>query len=116
LATIETIESEGLVERAETLGAILKRGLEDVKKANPELISEVRGVGLMLGVEFSMDEVGELCIGQMTKRGLIAAYTLNNPRVIRFEPPLIVNEAQIGFAVETFGAAVKETAEILAEL
>jgi len=116
LATIETIESEDLVGRAETLGAILKRGLEDVKKANPELISEVRGVGLMLGVEFSMDEVGELCIGQMTKRGLIAAYTLNNPRVIRFEPPLIVNEAQIGFAVETFGAAVKETAEILAEL
>lgn len=32
-----------------------------------------------------MDEVGELVIAQLTKRGMIAAYTLNNPRVIRIE-------------------------------
>ena len=63
-----------------------------------------------------MDEVGELVIAQMTKRGVIAAYTLNNPRVIRFEPPLIISDAQIEQAVSVFSEAVVETKEILAML
>ena len=70
----------------------------------------------MIGVEFTMDEVGELTIAQMTKRGLIAAYTLNNPKVIRFEPPLIINEAEVEDAARIFGEAVAETAELLASL
>jgi putrescine aminotransferase len=52
----------------------------------------------------------------MLKRGMCVAYTLNNPRVLRFEPPLIISEEQVGFAVETFGDALAETSELLAEL
>ena len=116
LAALEAIESEGLCERAQTMGRRLKLGLEQVGTAQSDLVAEVRGEGLILGVEFKLDEVGELCVAQMMKRGMCAAYTLNNPRVIRFEPPLIVTESQVDFAVETFGAAVAETSELLAEL
>ena len=116
LAAIEVVESEGLVERSATMGEKLKNGLGEVQQRHGDLVSEVRGRGLMVGVEFSMDEVGELCIAQMLKRGMCAAYTLNNARVIRFEPPLIINEDQIGFAVETFDAALTETSELLAML
>ena len=67
----------------------------------------------MLGVEFAMDDVAELCIAQMVKRDVVAAYTLNNPRVIRFEPPLIIDEEQVDYAVNAFGEAVKETNDLL---
>lgn len=116
LAALSVIQEEGLVERSRVIGQRLKSGLAEAVKQNPDLVSEVRGEGLMLGVEFTMDEVGELTIAQMTKRGVIAAYTLNNPRVIRFEPPLIISEAQVDFAVEKFLSAVQETSELMASL
>jgi len=76
----------------------------------------VRGRGLMVGVEFEMDEVGELVVPQLLKRGVSVAYALNNPRVLRFEPPLIIDESQVDDAVEAFRGAVAETAELLASL
>lgn len=115
IATLDVIQSEGLAERSRTLGERLKGGLLRETKGS-ELIAEVRGRGLMVGLEFAIDEVGELVIAQMVKRGLVAAYTLNNPRVIRFEPPLIVSEEQIDHACQVVGEAVQETADLLREL
>lgn len=113
LAAIQVIEEEDLCSRAAKAGKRMKSGLQSVAMEFPDLISEVRGEGLMLGVEFSMDDIGELCIGQMVKRGVIAAYTLNNRRVIRMEPPLIITDDEVDTAVSVFGEAVKETRELL---
>lgn len=114
LAAIQVMEEEGLVERSLLMGETMKAGLAEVASRHTDLVREVRGRGLMIGVEFSMDEVGELCVAQMLKRGMCAAYTLNNPRVIRFEPPLIINEDQIEFACNTLDDALTETSEVLA--
>jgi putrescine aminotransferase len=116
LAALNVIEDEGLVERSRTMGAFMKHGFDDVQSRHSDLMCEVRGRGLMIGLEFSLDEVGELTIAQMTKRGMIAAYTLNNPRVIRIEPPLIITEDQASFALETFESALVETKELLSAL
>ena len=116
LAALKAIQEDGLCERSERMGDLFMAGLREVQQRHPDKIAEVRGRGLMIGLEFTEDEVGELCIGQMTKRGMIAAYTLNNPRVIRIEPPLIITEAQIQFAIETFESALIETKELLLEL
>jgi putrescine aminotransferase len=116
LAAIQVIEEEGLVERSRVMGEKLKAGLAEAASKSGDLVSDVRGRGLMIGVEFAMDEVGELTIAQMLKRGMCAAYTLNNPRVIRFEPPLIISDDEVEFACNTFGEAVAETGEILAAL
>ena len=115
LAALDVIRDEGLVERSASIGAHLKSGLASLKDRN-EIVSDVRGRGLMIGIEFAMDEVGELTIAQIVKRGMIAAYTLNNPRVIRIEPPLIMTEEQADEAVRIMGEAVDETQEILAAL
>jgi len=116
IATIQVMQDENLVERSLKMGELMMSGLNGVKDRHPDLIAEVRGRGLMIGVEFTMDEVGELTVAQMLIRGLCAAYTLNNPRVMRFEPPLIITEEQIDFAVKTFEEAVIETSELLASL
>ena len=115
LETIRVIEEEGLLARSTAMGELLLSGLREASK-NSDLVREVRGRGLMIGLEFRIDEVGELCVAQMLKRGLCVAYTLNNPRVLRFEPPLIITEEQVRFAASTFGEALAETAELLAEL
>ena len=81
-----------------------------------DLIKEVRGKGLLIGVEFAIDDVGELVMAQLVKRGMVAAYTLNNPRVIRIEPPLIITKEQAEWAVSTFDEAVAETAELVSAL
>jgi putrescine aminotransferase len=116
LATIQVIEEEGLVQRSAEMGAILLDGLKGVASRHSDHIKEARGAGLMIGVEFQMDEVGELVVAQMLKRGVCVAYTLNNPRIMRFEPPLIIKPEQIEQAVSAFDESVAETSELLAML
>jgi putrescine aminotransferase len=116
VAALDVLKSEGLAERARTLGAKLKDGLSQVQTRHTDLVADVRGRGLMIGVEFKMDEVGELAVAQMLIRGLCVAYTLNNPRVLRFEPPLIITEEQVQFAIETLDVALTEVSSVLAML
>ncbi|MGE0000526.1 MAG: aspartate aminotransferase family protein [Fimbriimonadaceae bacterium] len=113
LAALDVIRDEGLVERSAKFGALLMDALR-VEVLPLDLVADVRGRGLMVGVELAMDEVGELVVAQLLKRGVIVAYTLNNPRVIRLEPPLVITEAQIGKAVSAMREAVAETQELLA--
>ena len=116
LAAIKAVQEEGLVERSAKMGKIMKSALSEVASRHSDTILEVRGRGLMLGMEFRMDEVGELVVAQLLKRGVCVAYTLNNPRVLRFEPPLIIDESQIAFAAQALDEAVAETEELLATL
>jgi putrescine aminotransferase len=116
LATIRVIQEEGLIENAKARGQQMLEGLKQVQQRHSQTLCSVRGRGLMIGVEFVQDDVGELVIAGLVKRGVIAAYTLNNPRVMRFEPPLIINEMQVNHAVNIFDEAVAETVEILASL
>ncbi len=116
LATVRVVREEGLVERSREMGEYMLGLLREMQSRHSDLVSEVRGLGLMIGVEFAMDEVGELTIAQMLKRGMCAAYTLNNPRVIRLEPPLIISKEEVETAVRTFDEALTETSELLAML
>jgi putrescine aminotransferase len=116
LAAVRAIQEEGLVERSQAMGERMIQGLRGVAERHSEHVAEVRGRGLMIGVEFAMDEVGELVVAQLLKRGVCVAYALNNPRVMRIEPPLIISESEVDFAVEALDGAIAETAELLSEL
>ncbi len=114
LATLSVIQEEGLIHQAAKVGALFKSGLEQVQIKHNDFLKEVRGKGLMLGVEFRMDDVAELTISQLIKRGMVAAYTLNNPHVIRIEPPLILKPSEAEWAVQVFDDAVTDTKEMVA--
>ncbi|MDW8051128.1 MAG: aspartate aminotransferase family protein [Armatimonadota bacterium] len=113
LAALEVIEQEGLVENARHIGAKLLHGLRQVQAEYPDFIQEVRGRGLMIGVEFHEADYGELTITNMIQRGVIAAYTLNNPKVIRMEPPLIITERDAEFALQVFAESVAVARELV---
>lgn len=116
IATLQVLQEEGLPERAAERGEQLLGGLRSVQQQYPHVVTAVRGKGLMVGVEFGNEDVAKLVIGGMTRRGVIAAYTLNNPRVIRFEPPLIVSAEQVDTAVTVFGESVEEAVKGLKAL
>lgn len=116
IATLQVLQEERLPERAAERGEQLLGGLRSVQQQYPDVVTAVRGKGLMVGVEFGNEDVAKLVIGGMTRRGVIAAYTLNNPRVIRFEPPLIVSAEQVDTAVTVFGESVEEAVKGLKAL
>lgn len=115
-AAVDLLVSEGLAARADAYGELFRTGLRQVAARHTDLVKEVRGKGLLIGIEMTMDEVGELTVAQLLKRGVCVAYTLNNPRVLRIEPPLIVTDEQIQFACDMLDEAFTETAEILSML
>ena len=67
-------------------------------------------------MEFTDSDIGKLVIGTMVHRGVVAAYTLNNPKVIRFEPPLIITRAEIDKVLEVFAAGVQDAIALLGDL
>lgn len=115
LKTLEIIQRDALVARAEVAGERLMSGLTGVKADFPGILVDVRGRGLMIGVEFADADVGKLVIGSLVKGGVVAAYTLNNPEVMRFEPPLIITDEQIDRVVSVFRDAVLEIQQMLEE-
>lgn len=113
IAAINTTIEEGLVERSRVLGEKLLSGLEAVRKSHPQVIREVRGKGLLAGVEFAEDDVAALVIAGCGRRDLLAAYSLNNPKVVRIEPPLIIEESELDRAIGILAESIAETVEML---
>jgi putrescine aminotransferase len=101
-ATIQTLQEENLVEHCAALGAYFKSELKKLQSQFPEIIRDVRGRGLLIGVEIVDAKVGELLAQRMFDRNVLIAYTLNKPEVIRIEPPLIISRELIDVALERF--------------
>jgi putrescine aminotransferase len=113
LAAINVIRRDDLPARAAKVGGDFIAQLRAVQVKHPKAVHDVRGMGLMIGVEFTHEEVGELCIGGLARRGVIVAYTLNNPKVIRFEPPLIISEGDLSKVAAAFDESIAEAIEML---
>jgi putrescine aminotransferase len=109
LAALEVMEQEGLADKAAKAGSYLMHGLRVLASEFSDLITEVRGQGLMVGVEFSQDKFGGSVIFEMVKRQVIAVYTLNQPKVLRFEPALNVETEEIESALQALKESLVET-------
>jgi predicted acetylornithine/succinylornithine family transaminase len=90
LATVEAIEQEGLVENAARMGALFVELLCDVTRKFP-FIRQVRGRGLMVGMV--LDRPAKDLEIKLREQGLLALATANT--IVRFLPPLNVNERQV---------------------
>ena len=114
LATIEVLEKENLVARSLQAGEKLMAALRETQAKYPHLVKDVRGRGLMIGVEFPHEDITSLVLAGLAQRDvLVVAYTFNNPTVTRFEPPLMISDEQIAWAGQAFLEAVEQTAEML---
>ena len=106
LAALEVLIDEKLVEKSRVQGAYLLERACDLAQKYPDVIAGVRGRGLVVGLELRHEGYGGVIIPESLKLGLTAAYTLNQQRVIRLEPPLIVTREEIDAAVAILDQAV----------
>ena len=106
LAAIEVIEQDNLCAQSASKGEYMLTNLQKLACHFPDVISDVRGKGLMIGVEFCHEGIGGYIMSEMVNRGVLIAYTLNNPKVIRLEPPLIIEQHLMDQVLAAFAAAV----------
>jgi 4-aminobutyrate aminotransferase len=113
LAVLETIRSEGLLDNAVARGVELRDGLERIA-AEDDRIGDIRGPGLMIGIEFVRDRLTREPDGTLPDRlsnacvdaGLLVLTCGRQHEVIRWIPPLDVTSAEVSEAVEIFGDAL----------
>ena len=90
------VKDENLAENAEKMGQIFRARMEDLMQKCPQLVTFVRGKGLLNAVGINDSEhsstAWDICI-QMAENGLLAKPTHGN--IIRFAPPLVITEAQV---------------------
>jgi putrescine aminotransferase len=116
LAALDVLVDEELAACAHTRGAQLLDGARATMTRYPQVIADVRGAGLLVGVELRSEGYGGTIIPELLRRGVTAAWTLNAQRVIRLEPPLIVRADQIDVALRAFDDAIAATLDALGVL
>ncbi|WP_455287949.1 diaminobutyrate--2-oxoglutarate transaminase [Cupriavidus necator] len=118
-ATIRTLVAQGIVAHAETMGQRLATRLRQLHTASPA-IGEVRGRGLMIGVELIDERAEPDAVGaypadgtfartvqrECLQRGLIVELGGRHGATVRFLPPLVIGETEIDLVAELFGEAV----------
>jgi len=112
LAAIDAFENEGLVERAQQIGSILRDRLEAIKATDPR-IGDVRGHGAMMAAEFVNPETGEpdaALTGAVAKactaEGVIVLTCGTFGNVIRFLPPLSIGDELLNDGLDVVAAAL----------
>ena len=89
-ATLQALTQDGLVENAKNMGEKFLRGLNDLKSKH-KIIREVRGKGLMIGVELKFEVKDILMEG--IKKGLLLLYSGRN--ILRLLPPLVISDEDV---------------------
>jgi acetylornithine/succinyldiaminopimelate/putrescine aminotransferase len=90
VAALTTILEEGMLENCQKVGGYFLTRLEGIKRKFP-FVQEVRGKGLILGMELKME--GGSIVKEMMKKGFLINCTMGN--VLRFLPPLIVTREEV---------------------
>jgi acetylornithine aminotransferase/acetylornithine/N-succinyldiaminopimelate aminotransferase len=98
IAVIDTIKHEGLLAHVTEVGTYFIEQFNELKKKH-EAIVEVRGAGLMIGVDFHSADVAKHLHETMMERGFILNRT--HDTVLRFLPPYILTRDQIDIAIRT---------------
>lgn len=105
VAALEVIKEEKLAERAERLGVTFRNGLKAIKS---DMVAEVRGKGLLNAMVIKPKNgktAWDVCI-KMAELGLLAKPT--HDHIIRFAPPLVIEEKDLNKALEIINAALEE--------
>lgn len=112
ITTINIILEEKLPSRAKELGIYLMNGLNNLQQKFPHIISQVRGKGLLVGVETAKARISGAIICEMIKRRILVSYMLNNHKVIRVEPPLIIRKEEIDKILIAFKESLENVQKI----
>jgi putrescine aminotransferase len=106
---IRAVQEEKLCDRAAELGAVLLPRIAEIAYRNiPDLVVEVRGKGLLIGVELvEAGLAGELLI-ELFNHGVVANHSMNGNSVVRFTPPAVLSDTDVAFLLNSFDLATRD--------
>jgi len=126
LATLEALDEEGLIENSARQGERFLAGLERLKEKY-EMVRDVRGKGLMVGIEFGppkstklkvgwnmLETVQEglfaqlIVIGLMRNHRLLTQVSGHRVNIIKFLPPLLIGEEEVDYALDSLEHVLAE--------
>ncbi|MCX7599850.1 MAG: aminotransferase class III-fold pyridoxal phosphate-dependent enzyme [Armatimonadetes bacterium] len=119
LACAAAIAAISEMERLDTPALCAARGQELLDGCRrtaseyPDLVHDVRGRGLLVAVEFGDSDVAGLVIAGLAQRGILAAYGLNNPKVLRFEPPAIITREEVAYVAQALADSLAQAESLL---
>lgn len=102
-ATLKTLTDDGLVKNAKEMGDIFREGLEGIKERH-SIIREIRGKGLMIGVEMKF-EIRDILMA-LIDRGVLMLYSGRN--ILRILPPLVISKEDIAKVLDILDAVITE--------
>jgi len=113
ITAVQVLQEEDIAAKCRERGAELLAGIAQVAGEYPELVEEVRGQGLLVGVQFADADIGNLVIAALAQENILTAFTLNRPEVFRLEPPALITSEEISRVVEACGRAIASAKELL---
>jgi putrescine aminotransferase len=108
LAALTVMQEANLPAHAAKVGDYLLKRLHELAQKYPQYFKEVRGIGLFIGMEFHTDGIGNALYDLFFEKGVLVASILANPKIIRLEPPLIIDEKVVDEVIGRFDEALRE--------
>jgi putrescine aminotransferase len=108
LAVIDYIEKHHLAEHTARMGDRFRAGFDRFLKAYPDLLLEIRQMGLMIGLQYTNSSIGPRLTKKLADRGVIAVYTGNDPSICRFMPPLVITPEEVDLVLDALEDSMKE--------
>jgi putrescine aminotransferase len=107
-ASISAIVRHDIVARASTLGRRILSELQQIVGAEcPRLIKEVRGAGLLIGIEFHQEHIAADFMHGLLRKKVLSSNSLNASRVARLTPPAIMNERECDWLFDAVRSAAQ---------
>lgn len=115
LKMLEIITAPGFMQHVQVVGTRLMDGLRALQQQAPALIVEVRGRGLMVGVELADARLGPMLTVLLARHGVLALYASNRPSTMIVMPPLIITADEVDEVLAAFGASLDVMAQQLGQ-
>ncbi|MCX7730981.1 MAG: aminotransferase class III-fold pyridoxal phosphate-dependent enzyme [Candidatus Caldatribacterium sp.] len=116
IETLKILKEENIPAQVAEKGKYLLERLKVLQGEFPEIVREVRGLGLLIGIELFAEDAASLLAMEMAQRKVLVVYTLNNPKVIRLEPPLTITYEEMDAVLSALYDSLREVRAIVQEI
>ena len=113
MTVLEESSKPEFLQHVNELAGIFKDGFDALKKKHPRILTGLRQLGLMMGIEMVNDNCGPIMTKACYDHGILAIYANNDKRVCQLLPPLIIDNSTALEIIEKIDGALKDTADFL---
>ena len=107
IAAFDIIKEDDLINKSKELGSYLNERLHSAKSEFPDMISEIRGIGLWYAFDINPKKITMPLVNEMQSRGVIVGSMLNSEGTIRIAPPLTIRPAEIDAFIGVLKASLR---------